>query len=310
MACHVFHDHDADPDCDVRTRAQLESARRVCKKLAAEELAEPDLRYGSRIVNGTFARLTKCCASGRYCRESAGRQAGPETRRGRGLADTAPVTSSSSGPPLPLAPMARCRCDPTRMPGPHRMRYLQPPAGRQHARQHRGSAGFSCAAAGRRTRVVRLVVVQVVAPVEDEAARVDHHDRAAKVGAGVLLADDRLGEAASRPGSAGRRIDTGLRQDRPQCRRCDPAAQTGKFSRDPPVSPGGVLGGHPQHQLASSSPAVDRPFHGRAMARHPTDAAAGQVLPEGEEGTADRAGGAQDDRDLPPGRRLVSAAEL
>ena len=62
MACHVFHDHDADPDCDVRTRAQLESARRVCKKLAAEGLAEPDLRYGSRIVNGTFARLTKCAA--------------------------------------------------------------------------------------------------------------------------------------------------------------------------------------------------------------------------------------------------------
>jgi hypothetical protein len=51
--------------------------------------------------------------------------------------------------------------------------------------------------------VVRLVVVQVVAPVEDESARVDHHDRAAKVGAGVLLADDRLGEAAAGPDRRG-----------------------------------------------------------------------------------------------------------
>ncbi len=55
-------------------------------------------------------------------------------------------------------------------------------------------------ASGQRDRA--LVFVYLVAPVEDEAARVKHHDREAKAGAGVLLADNRLDEA--RDAGAGR----------------------------------------------------------------------------------------------------------
>ena len=46
---------------------------------------------------------------------------------------------------------------------------------------------------GRGQRERALVLVHVVAPAEDEAARVKHDDRPAKAGSRVLLTDDRLG---------------------------------------------------------------------------------------------------------------------
>jgi hypothetical protein len=57
-----------------------------------------------------------------------------------------------------------------------------------------------------------------------------------------------------RAGSAGCRVDACLLQDRPYGGRGDHAAELGQLTSDPPVSPGWVLSGHLQYQLADRRP--------------------------------------------------------
>ena len=51
------------------------------------------------------------------------------------------------------------------------------------------------------------------------------------------------------PSSPRSRVDAGAAQDQPDRRRSDPMAEPDQLAMDPPVTPAGILGGHPQHQL-------------------------------------------------------------
>jgi hypothetical protein len=51
------------------------------------------------------------------------------------------------------------------------------------------------------------------------------------------------------PGSLWGRVDAGPAQDQPDRGGCDPVAEPDQLAVDPPVTPAGVVRGHPQHQL-------------------------------------------------------------